>query len=226
MAQQQKSTNWFAVWVSIGVVVAIVAVGALVVWMNAAASAPAPRPDSAGIDQESGAILVGTGSNEVDVYFDFYCGHCQVFEQTYGETIDDALADESITLRLFPVALPSLNAASGTDFSKRGSNAAYCVAEAEPEAAYPFFQSVFALNPSGAGLSDDELLKLATEAGAPESVADCFSARAWDDLVQENTDNLPENPETGSRGTPTLLVNGEYISVTGNPQADILDRLN
>ena len=57
MAQAQaRKTNWFAIWVSIAVVVALVLVGALVVWMNNTANAPGPRPESAGINSETGAI--------------------------------------------------------------------------------------------------------------------------------------------------------------------------
>lgn len=224
MAKQQK-TNWFAVWVTGGVVVALVAVGALVVWMNAAATAPAPRPASSGIDQESGAIVVGAGSNEVDVYFDFFCSHCQEFEARAGEAITDGIADGSITLNLHPVALAGLNAASGTDFSKRASNAVYCVADAEPEAAYPFFQSVFASYPSGSGLTDEQLVDFAKKAGAPDAVADCIADRTWDDLVTEQTNGLPANPADGQRGTPTLVINGEYVPVTSDPVADITANL-
>ena len=220
MAKQQQKTNWFAVWVSAGVVVALVAVIALVSWMNSVATEPAPRPESSGINQETGAVVVGNGSNEVDLFFDFYCGHCQAFEDAYGDTITDALADESITLNLHPVALSGLNAASGTDFSKRASNAMYCVAEADPESAYPFFQSVFAVHPSGSGLTDAQLIEHATKAGAPASVADCIAERTWDDLVAEQTANLPENPVSGGRGTPSLLINGVWIRVTGDPAAD------
>ena len=225
MARQQQKTNWFAIWVTIGVVVALAAVVALVVWMNNAATAPAPRPDSAGINQETGAVVVGEGSNEVDVYFDFFCPHCQDFEDANGEAITNGITDGSITLNLHPVALPGLNAASGTEFSERASNAMYCVADAEPTAAYPFFQAVFGQHPTGSGLSDEQLISYAVTAGAPGTVADCFADRTWSDLVAEQTKNLPADPETGSTGTPVLLVNGEWVPVTLNPAADITERL-
>lgn len=223
MATASVKTNWFAIWVSVAVVVVLALVIGLVVWMNSAASAPAARPASSGIEQETGAIVVGGGADEIDVYFDFYCGHCQSFEDVYGETIADLVTSESATLNLYPVALSGLNAASGTDFSQRASNAMYCVAEAEPEAAFPFFTELFALKPSGPGQTDEELVQLATDAGAP-GAADCIADRTWDDLVAEQTSSIPESP-SGGAGTPTLLVNGEYVTVTGDPQADILARL-
>ena len=49
MAAAARKTNWFAIWVSVAVVVVLVGVGALVVWMNNSASTPDPvvTPDSA-----------------------------------------------------------------------------------------------------------------------------------------------------------------------------------
>src|SRR5690606_35728515 len=130
----------------------VVVIGLLIVmvmWMNNEASAPAARPDSTGINQETGAIAVGDGAGEMDLYFDFYCPHCQDFEALYGSTIEDELEAGTMTLNLHPVALSGLNAASGTDFSKRSANALYCVAEDEPTAAFPFYTALFATNPSG-----------------------------------------------------------------------------
>ncbi|MFV0373326.1 DsbA family protein [Microbacterium sp.] len=224
MATAVKKTNWFAIWVSIAVVVVLVAVIVVVALMNNSANEPAARPASAGIEQESGAIQIGTGPDVVSVYFDFFCSHCQQFESVYGDTIAEGLTDGSITLELHPVALAGLNAASGTDFSKRGSNAMYCVADAEPEAAWTFYSEVFALNPGGQGLTDEELLSLAGDAGVT-GIDDCVAERTWDDLVAEQTRTLPANPATGSAGTPTLLVNGEYVPVTLDPEADITARL-
>jgi protein-disulfide isomerase len=224
MATAKPKTNWFAIWISVGVVVAIVVVAGVVIWMNNTANAPAARPDGAGISQETGGIGVGTGETEIDLFFDFYCPHCQDFEDVYGPVITDELDAGSITLNLHPVALSGLNAASGTDFSKRASNALYCVADDEPSAAYPFFTSLFAEHPKGQGLSDDELIALAETAGSTGAAA-CITDRTWDDLVQEQTRSIPADPATGSAGTPTVIIGGEYVAVTGDPQADILDRI-
>lgn len=174
MATASGKKNWFAIWISVAVIVVLALVIGLVVWMNNSASAPAARPGSAGIDQESGAIVVGGGADEIDLYFDFYCSHCQNFEDVYGDTISNLVTSEAATLNLHPVALSGLNAASGTDFSKRASNALYCVADDEPEAAFPFYVELFALKPSGAGLTDEQLTELATDAGA-SGAADCIA---------------------------------------------------
>ena len=219
MAQARKA-NWFAIWISIGVVVALVLVTVLVVWMNNTATAPGPRPDGSGINEETGAITVGAGDDELDVWFDFYCSHCQAFEDSYGPTIDDLLEEGRITLNLLPVALPGLNAASGTDFSERSASAMYCVAQDEPDAVYPFFQAVFAERPNGAGLTDDELVAHANDAGAT-GAASCIEDHEFVDFVNTQTGKIPESP-TGGAGTPTIILNGEYVTLTGDPEADLV----
>lgn len=223
-ATAQKSTNWFAIGVTAAVVAIVAVVVVVVVMMNNAASAPAPRPDSAGIDQETGAVQVGTADDVVSIYFDFYCPHCQDFEDAYGDDFSDGLENGDFSIALHPVALTGLNAASGTDFSKRASNAMYCVADASPESAWQFYTSLFATHPTGEGQTDAELIALAEEAGAT-GIDDCVADRTWDDLVAEQTQALPANPETGSAGTPTLLVNDEYVTVTGDFAADVTSRL-
>lgn len=224
MATAARKTNWFAIWISVAVVVALVGVGVLVVWMNNQATAPGPRPEGSGINAETGAIVAGSGSNELDVWFDFYCPHCQDFERTYGSTIDDLLENGDITFNMLPVALPGLNTASGTDFSERSANAMYCVAEAQPDAAYPFMQAVFATNPTGPGLTDEELIAMAADAGAT-GIDTCVADREYVSFVTEQTGKIPPNPATGGAGTPTVVLNGEYVTLTNDPQADLVDAL-
>lgn len=221
MAEGPRKVNWFAIWVSIGVVVALVAVAIFVVTLNNQSGGGGTRPESSGIDPDTGAVVVGEGSNSLDLWFDFYCPHCQEFEDQYGETIDEMLDAGQITLNVFPVALPGLNNASGTDFSKRSANAMYCVAETTPEAAYPFMQAVFATHPSGPGLTDEELISMAQDAGAGD-ISSCVSDGEYISFVEEQTGKLPTNPETGSAGTPTVILNGEFVTLTGDPEADLV----
>lgn len=224
MATPVKKTNGFAVWISVAVVAALVLVGALVVWMNNAASAPADPPQGAAINASTGAIEVGTGSNEIDVWFDFYCPHCQDFEEQYGTTVSQLVEAGTAKLNLYPVALTGLNAASGTDFSKRSANAMYCVATQDGEAAYTFMQNLFAMKVTGAGPTDDELIAMAGEAGVT-GIDDCITSRQYVDFVDSLTKTIPTSPQ-GGQGTPTIVVNGEYVTLTGDPQADIVSRMN
>lgn len=224
MAATANKTNWFAVWISVAVVAALVLIGALVVWMNNSAAAPGETPQGAGINASTGAVVVGEGSNEVDIWFDFYCPHCQDFEEQYGPTINQVLEAGDVTLNLYPVALSGLNAASGTDFSKRSANAMYCIATQDAAAAYTYMENLFALKVTGAGPTDEELIAMAADAGVT-GIDECVTGRTYVDFVESQTTKIPASP-SGGQGTPTLVVNGEYVSLTGNPQADVVDRLN
>lgn len=216
--------NWFAIWVSAAVVVALVVVVIVVVAMNGSSGGSGAVPEGSAIDSETGAIVIGDGPDTVTTWVDFYCPHCQEFEATYGPTLTDLVDEGSITLEVHPVALSSLNTASGTDFSARSAGAMYCVAIDNPDASLAFLTSVFQTEPSGEGLTDDELVAHAEAAGAL-GAADCIRDETYADYALDQAANLPENPSTGSAGTPTLLVNDEYVAVTGDVQADVLNRL-
>lgn len=181
-------------------------------------------PQAASVDTSTGAIAIGDGPDEVGVWFAFYCPHCQDFEDVYGAALRALVESGDITLQLHPVALPGLNSASGTAFSERSGSALYCVADDDAGAALPFFEELFALKASGAGLTDQELADLAEQVGAG-GAADCIADGDYRDFVVDQTNSLPTNPETGSAGTPALTVNGEYVPLSGDPQADIADRL-
>lgn len=225
MATTTRSTNWFAVWVSVAVVIALLVAGSLVVWLNQQNGSDGPAPDGAIVEEQSGAVLIGDGPDEVEVWFDFYCPHCQDFEDVYGPDIQDLVDEGAITLRLQPVALSGLNAASGTAFSERSAGALYCVAEAAPDSAFAFFTALFAKKPSGQGLTDDELSGLAADVGAADA-AECIAEGAHRQFTVDQAERLPTNPLDGRAATPTLVVNGEFIGLTGDVDADINSRLN
>ncbi|MDO8382625.1 MAG: thioredoxin domain-containing protein, partial [Microbacterium sp.] len=129
MATAGKRTNWFAIWVSVAVVAAVVVAGVAVVLINNAASNPdpGPAPEAAIVNTETGAISVGDGPDVVATYIDFMCPICNQFEGIYAETLNDLVADGSITLEYHPVAILD-NQSQGTQFSTRAANALYCVA--------------------------------------------------------------------------------------------------
>src|SRR4051812_26252453 len=109
MARQPRKVNWFAIWVSIGVVVALVVVAAIVVVLNNQATGggtgPGETPKASNINSDTGAILVGTGDSTMDTYIDFMCPICNQFEQAYGESIQGLVDDGTITLGIHPIAI-------------------------------------------------------------------------------------------------------------------------
>lgn len=205
-------TNWFAIWVSVAVVVVVALVVALVVWMNNAATDPGTPPSGSGINQETGAVVVGSGSQTLDTYIDFMCPICNQFEQTYGDEILDLVNDGTITLNIHPIAILD-RYSQGTAFSTRAANAMYCVAEADPDAAVPFMQAMYAKQPeeNSTGLTDDEIIAIAKSVGV-ESVDTCITDGTYKKFVASMTEKTPVAPGASGIGTPTVAVNGEVIS--------------
>ena len=218
MAATARKTNWFAIWVSVAVVVALVLVAALVVWMNNTANDPGPAPQSATINSETGAIAVGDGDGSLDTYIDFMCPVCNQFEQAYGGAIEGLVQDGTITLNLHPISILD-RASQGTEFSTRAANAMYCVAEADGTAALPFMQTMFANQPAegSEGLSNEEMIAIAADAGVT-GVDACVNDGEYADFVTAMTDRTPVAPGAQGIGTPTIAVNGEVISTSTLPE--------
>lgn len=212
MAAAPGKVNWFAIWISTAVVVVVALVIGLVVWMNNAATDPGTPPTGSGIEQETGAIIVGDGEQTLDTYIDFLCPICGQFETTYGPEILDLVDDGTLTLKIHPIAILD-RLSQGTEYSSRAANAMYCVAEADPDAAVPFMQAMFEKQPAeqSPGLGDDEILAIASDAGVT-GIDDCVTDRSFGDYVTAMTQETPVQPGAQGVGTPTIAVNGEVIS--------------
>lgn len=205
-------TNWFATWVSVAVLVVLALVIGLVVWMNSSASDPGTPPSGSGVNQETGAVVVGDGEQTLDTYIDFMCPICGQFEEAYGEEILSLVDDGTITLNIHPISILD-RYSQGTAYSTRAANAMYCVAEADPDAAVPFMQALFANQPEegSTGLTDDEILGFASGVGV-DGIDDCVTEGQYEKFVAAKTEETPVQPGASGVGTPTLAVNGEVIS--------------
>lgn len=211
MATAARKTNWFAIWTSIIVAVIVIGVGAAVVVANNIASNPT-APEASSVNKEDGSVSVGSGKEEVSTYIDFMCPICTQFEQAYGEQLSKLASDDKITLKLHAVAILD-RMSQGTNYSTRAANAFYCVAESDSSAVIPFMQALFANQPSEntAGLTDEQLVQMATDAGA--DIDTCQTDQTFANFVTQQTKKMPSDPETGSTGTPTVLVNGTFTSL-------------
>ncbi|MFH8252127.1 DsbA family protein [Microbacterium sp. B2969] len=223
--QQQRKVNWFAIWISVGVVVALVVVAGLVIWMNQASTAPGEPPKASNINAETGAIAVGSGSNTLDTYIDFMCPICNQFEQAYGDTIEGLVNDGSMTLNIHPISILD-RSSQGTQYSTRAANAMYCVAVSDADKSLPFMQAMYANQPEegSTGLTDEEILGIAKGVGVTD-IDSCVNDQKYSKYVTTMTEKTPVKPGQSGIGTPTVLLNGEFVTLSGDPQADIVDKL-
>jgi protein-disulfide isomerase len=211
MAQARK-VNWFAIWVSVAVVVALIVVAVLVVWLNNPSTNAGDAPDAPNISAETGAIAVGDGEDTLDTYIDFMCPICNQFEQVYGPAIQELVDDGTITLNIHPISILD-RYSQGTEFSTRAANAMYCVAEADADASVPFMQAMFENQPAEQtpGLTNAQILEIASSAGV-SGIDSCVNDGRYEGFVSAMTEQTPVQPGAAGIGTPTVAVNGEVIA--------------
>ena len=211
MASTARKTNWFAIWISVAVVVVLVVVAGLVVWLNAAASGPGALPEASNVNTDTGAIAFGEGTDTMDTYIDFMCPVCNQFEQTYGSEIESLVDAGTITLNVHPISILD-RASQGTQFSTRAASAMYCVAIADPGNALAFMQAMYTNQPeeNSQGLSDAQIISIAESVGVTNA-ADCIDAGRYMKYVTAMTPKTPTPPGSTGIGTPTIAINGTVI---------------
>lgn len=164
-------------------------------------SAPATPPATVkapGADAEAGKPV------KVVLYIDFICPVCKNFEAQYNETLTKLRDEGKITVEYRPLGF--LDSRSTTNYSSRAANAAACVVNESPEKYSDFVNALFDKQPAegSAGLSDDDLKKMATEVGA-KSIDSCIDQKTYRPWVKYTTQ---EAAAIGVSGTPTVIVDG------------------
>ncbi|MET0763677.1 MAG: thioredoxin domain-containing protein [Blastococcus sp.] len=174
---------------------------------SADAAVPANTVDS------GTAVLVGSTQAPVtvDLYEDFQCPNCKVFEDGSGQTLAQLVADGTVQARYHGMAF--LDTTANDDYSTRALNAAAAVVDAAgPEAFQAFHDLLFLNQPAegGSGLTDDQLIEYAAQVGASgEAVEHAIRDLTYGDWVTQVTDRASKD---GVTGTPTVLVAGEPLT--------------
>jgi len=208
----QKRSNP-ALMIVIAVVVVAVLVGGVVLYLRRSGTetvAPTYPATAAGA-----VVTAGTGKAAIDVYEDFLCPNCEIFEKTYGNEIVTALNEGKLTVRYHSIAiLDSRTTPPG--YSTRASNAALC---SVPAGIYPaYHQKLFANQPSegSAGLTDAQLVQFGTELGAKGDFAGCVTGAKNAAAVTAETNKAIADPAlqtNGQFGTPTVVANGAMVDL-------------
>lgn len=214
-----KKTNHFAVWVTAATVVVIGVIVALVVWANNQAGGPARLPDAAAgssIIQADGGIQVKDGPKTVGVYIDPMCPACRDFEESYTPLI---MEQDGLGLVLHPIAILD-RLSQGTLYSTRSAASIYAVAVASPESVTDYVKSLYDNQPAegSEGLTNEQLIEYAKASGADISDADI---EEWQKYVTNAVRSVPVGPGAAGVVTPTVTLDDEFVSRTGNPAADI-----
>ena len=197
-----------------GVAAAVLVVVAVVVVIviqsrRTETSAEAPVPASIADD---GAVVVGDADAPVtvDLYEDFQCPNCKAFEEETGETLAELVAGGTVQAHFHGMAF--LDTSANDQYSTRALNAAAVVVDAAgPDAFLTFHDLLFANQPDegGAGLTDDQLVEYAAQAGASgTAVEQDIRDLTYADWVADVTDQASQD---GVTGTPTVFVDGAQL---------------
>jgi protein-disulfide isomerase len=205
-------------WVGVGVLVALLVAVVAVLLRDPAATDRAPRTADGEVVAPSGvgpegSIAIGDGPVTVTVYFDYLCPACGAFEEANGETLQQLLLAEDVTVDLRPISFLD-RLSEGTEYSTRSANALATVVDADPDHVWSFHRALYAHQPpEGAeGLTDDQLAGIARDVGVPSEVAALFAEGRHEGWVAQQTARAFAS---GVEGTPTILVDGKPFA--GDP---------
>lgn len=183
-----------------------------------------PTPAEAGAKENAATVTV---------YLDFQCPGCKAFEEANTPTLEKLADEGSIVLEYKPVSILD-RMSSGNEYSTRAANLAACVVDSQPETVRDFFPAMYAQQPEeqGNGRTDEELLKVAEEAGVDTSkkltsdpeqtVESCVTDQSFKDFVEKSS---KEALDSGVEATPWVLINGKQTDKTSDPQALTLEIL-
>ncbi|GGC90030.1 hypothetical protein GCM10011512_16250 [Tersicoccus solisilvae] len=150
---------------------------------------------------------------QIVIAVDLACPVCKNFEATYADQLDTWMKDGKATVEYRLTGLLD-GSASTTNYSSRGANAAYCVANSAPTKLQAFLTSAYEQQPEegGEGLSNDKLKEIASGAGASD-VGGCIDDGTYRPFVKYVTD---QGRADGVTGTPTVFVDGQRWSNSGD----------
>jgi protein-disulfide isomerase len=196
-------------WIAAGVAVAVLVVAGVAGYLVYQSQRPAPSA-AVPVGATADGLPLGQGPVRVEVYQDYLCPHCKAFEASAGATLKQLVADGKATVVYHPVAF--LDGASTTKYSTRASAAAGCAYDTGKLVEYS--DAIYAAQPAegSAGLSDDELIRLAGTVGIPtDKFGACVRSGRYLGWVANLTDLAVKR---GVNGTPTVYVNGRTVSPT------------
>jgi len=219
--QKRRAT---VTWIVAGVIVVglMSALVAFILRQGAVDGGSTAGPSSAPVVGSDGGFGVGSSGVvgkdldatrvRLDVYFDFMCPYCALFESSQAATLDDLRSQGIVDVYYHPLAYLD-EASSGTKYSTRAASAAALVAQDSPESFVGFVQQLMANQPAegSEGLSDEQIQSLASAAGVPDPVVARIPDHEFASWVRGSSE---EANKAGVRYTPTLGFNGDIQDPT------------
>lgn len=217
------------IWIVLGVVLVglFAALVAYIVRQNDVGDLGSGDGASVTVASDNGGIPVGqegvVGQDldesrvRLDVYFDFLCPYCNLFEQTQGQTLEELRSEGKVDVYYHPLNFLD-RLSQGTQYSTRSASAAALVAQEDPDAFLDFMELMFQNQPAEntSGLSDEQIVEIAKQAGVAEDVAERIPDHEYATWVRQATEKASQD---GVGFTPQLAINGELQDPQADPDA-------
>ncbi|WP_018334088.1 DsbA family protein [Actinomycetospora chiangmaiensis] len=175
---------------------------------------------------DSGVVVAGrSASHTLDVWEDALCPACQSFEARGGARIAKVVAEGKLRVRYHLVNLLEQRS-EPEGYSTLGGNAMLCGAE---NGIFPDLHvSLYTAQPDegGTAYTADQLVDLGTRLGAGPGYADCVRSGKYAPVIAANFAAAAKDPalrhqQTGSFGTPTLVLDGKMLEA-GDARLDVI----
>jgi protein-disulfide isomerase len=193
--------------------------------------------------QPDGGIRIGTdraaggpeaaGAPTLGVFLDYMCGHCETFETTNLQAIEEMIAAGEVNFVIYPVAILD-RATPETMFSTRAVATTGFIADQAPEFVLDWHEALFTAQPRAVqeGFTNAQLAELAQSVGVPAEVtAQIADGTAVSMFAQWATSATragatgPAAGPDGGFGTPTLLINGARADVAWNQPGSLREAI-
>jgi protein-disulfide isomerase len=193
---------------AVAAVLAIVVVVGFLAARGGDTTGDEPSATPRGVDGYSVVIGDADAPDTITVYEDLQCPVCAAYEDATAGKVEKAVerGDVKVDYRM----LAFLDRASTTDYSSRALNALMVVLDSSGDDAFmKMHRLLFEHQPAegSAGLSDDQLVEYAVQAGADEdAVRGPIEDEKFAQWVVNATDQMSRE---GVTGTPTVLIDGK-----------------
>jgi protein-disulfide isomerase len=165
---------------------------------------------------------------EIELYFDYLCPFCKIFETTQSKVIEKYMAEKDVVVAFHPIS-------SLGNYSLATSNAAACVASNEPDKWLAMHSILYSNQPveaEGQSLSlrkSKNLTKeLLSSLSLMDTTLDCIDKAphgqwAIDSTTRVLSGKVPNSNLERLSGTPTIIIDGVKVDFDWAAGGEALD---
>lgn len=168
----------------------------------------------------------GSEVNRIQLYVDYLCPYCALFEETNSDTLEEALVGGSTVLEVYPLAFLDKYSADSY-YSSRATSLMACVASLQPDAAWEahklLLDPAFQPEEGTAGHANWTLSQAVADAagGLDLAAQGCIETERFVPFAGELTEwvfanpvPFAKDPKLAVESTPFAVVNG--VPYTGD----------